>query len=429
MGGVGRTRCSGPAWGGLPGCGGRRVEMGVGNGSTTIYSTSHGRGGLGGAGWAISVGRSHAAYTRAKLSAKGHGDVGERAPKSAGGIQQDFSVEEETMAVVVTPTDVKVVLEECSEVVRAGAEVTLACGEVQLLQTQCKKTIWVKAEKTAVFRLKMEETITVNSTRSHPEPESQSLARPPVAIVTRSNSGARVPMNRSHPEPESQSLARPPVAIVTRSNSGARVPMNRFKLQAEPVPEDDFKHKSFPLHNKSMRPSVTSSLPPGLPSGLPPGLPSGLPSGLPPGLPSGLPSAPRFSGGAAAAERPAPKQDLDSLWYVGKVTRAEAEATLQRLGKDGAFVVRDSSRLSAHQPFTLMVQFQHKVYNIQIQRPDHKYLLGTGLKVQESFSTVRDMVDHFSQSPLILIDSKNRDSSLHSQCLLSVPAGPYMDRF
>uniref|UniRef100_A0AAV2JA34 SH2 domain-containing protein n=1 Tax=Knipowitschia caucasica TaxID=637954 RepID=A0AAV2JA34_KNICA len=398
MGGVGRTRCSGPAWGGLPGCGGRRVEMGVGNGSTTIYSTSHGRGGLGGAGWAISVGRSHAAYTRAKLSAKGHGDVGERAPKSAGGIQQDFSVEEETMAVVVTPTDVKVVLEECSEVVRAGAEVTLACGEVQLLQTQCKKTIWVKAEKTAVFRLKMEETITVNSTRSHPEPESQSLARPPVAIVT-------------------------------RSNSGARVPMNRFKLQAEPVPEDDFKHKSFPLHNKSMRPSVTSSLPPGLPSGLPPGLPSGLPSGLPPGLPSGLPSAPRFSGGAAAAERPAPKQDLDSLWYVGKVTRAEAEATLQRLGKDGAFVVRDSSRLSAHQPFTLMVQFQHKVYNIQIQRPDHKYLLGTGLKVQESFSTVRDMVDHFSQSPLILIDSKNRDSSLHSQCLLSVPAGPYMDRF
>ncbi|CAL1572638.1 unnamed protein product [Knipowitschia caucasica] len=44
---------------------------------------------------------------------------------------------------------------ECSEVVRVGAEVTLVCGEVQLPQTQCNKTTWGKAEKTAVELFKL----------------------------------------------------------------------------------------------------------------------------------------------------------------------------------------------------------------------------------------------------------------------------------
>lgn len=121
-------------------------------------------------------------------------------------------------------------------------------------------------------------------------------------------------------------------------------------------------------------------------------------------------------------------QDLDSLWYVGKVTRTEAEATLRQLGKDGSYLVRDSTRQSQVQPYTLMVLFQQKVYNIQIQIQDHKYLLGTGLKVQESFPTVRGIVEHFSKSPLLLIDAKNRGSDRQNQCQLLNPAGPYMDR-
>lgn len=116
------------------------------------------------------------------------------------------------------------------------------------------------------------------------------------------------------------------------------------------------------------------------------------------------------------------------MWYVGRVTRSDAEATLRRLGKDGAFLVRDSTRQSSVQPYTLMVLFQHKVYNIQIQIQDHKYLLGTGLKVQESFPSVRGIVDYFSQSPLLLIDAKNRGSDRQNQCLLSDPAGSYMER-
>lgn len=51
--------------------------------------------------------------------------------------------------------------------------------------------------------------------------------------------------------------------------------------------------------------------------------------------------------------------------------------------EDGAYLVRDSTRQLANQPFTLMVFYQDKVYNIQIRQQNQQFLLGTGLKVQE----------------------------------------------
>lgn len=113
---------------------------------------------------------------------------------------------------------------------------------------------------------------------------------------------------------------------------------------------------------------------------------------------------------------------------MGKVTRGQAEGCLKQVRKDGAYLVRDSTRQLANQPFTLMVYYQDKVYNIQIRQQNQKFLLGTGLKVQESFPSVSDIIGHYSQSPLLLIDAKNRTSSQQNQCLLSDPAGYYMTR-
>lgn len=45
--------------------------------------------------------------------------------------------------------------------------------------------------------------------------------------------------------------------------------------------------------------------------------------------------------------------------------------------------MRDSTRQQANQPFTLMVYYQDKVYNIQIRQQNQQFVLGTGLKVQE----------------------------------------------
>ncbi|XP_022531812.2 lymphocyte cytosolic protein 2a isoform X1 [Astyanax mexicanus] len=117
------------------------------------------------------------------------------------------------------------------------------------------------------------------------------------------------------------------------------------------------------------------------------------------------------------------EQGMDSAWYVGQVSRAQAEGNLRHVNRDGAFLVRDSSKGSAAQPYTLMVLFQGKVFNIQIRKEQHGYILGTGLKSSERFTTVGDIIRQHTQMPLLLIDAKNRGSGQQNQCALTHPAG------
>ncbi|XP_059207041.1 lymphocyte cytosolic protein 2a [Centropristis striata] len=235
--------------------------------------------------------------------------------------------------------------------------------------------------------------------------------------------------------PSPPTMTKPPVlppssTSVSRSNSSARPAATRFDTKRE-VHEEALKHNTFPLHNKSLPPR------PGLP-----GLPSRPGDSLPPNVPS-VGSLPHKLHSAMAEQRgsiggpdrqsfrPSPPttghtQGLDPHWYVGKVGRGQAEGCLKRVNKDGAYLVRDSTRQLANQPFTLMVLYQDKVYNIQIRQQNQRFLLGTGLKVQENFPSVNDIIGHYSQSPLLLIDAKNRGSSQQNQCLLSDPAGYHM---
>ncbi|CAJ1063174.1 Hypothetical predicted protein [Xyrichtys novacula] len=231
--------------------------------------------------------------------------------------------------------------------------------------------------------------------------------------------------------PDHQSWPKPPVlpppsSSVSRSNSSARAPPKGFDGRRE-TNDEGHKHNTFPLQNKSLppRPGI-----PGPPSrhgdSLPPNVPST--ASLPPKLHPGMGD---HGGGFSGSDRPsfhapptsAQTQDLDPRWYVGKVTRGQAEGCLKRVNKDGAYLVRDSTRQLANQPFTLMVFYQDKVFNIQIRQQNHQFLLGTGLKVQETFPSVSDIIGHYSRSPLLLIDAKNRRSSQQNQCLLSDPAG------
>ncbi|XP_053505004.1 lymphocyte cytosolic protein 2a [Ictalurus furcatus] len=117
------------------------------------------------------------------------------------------------------------------------------------------------------------------------------------------------------------------------------------------------------------------------------------------------------------------EQDMDPLWYVGQVTRGQAEGNLRRVNMDGAFLVRDSSKGSATQPYTLMVLYQNKVFNIQIRKAQDGFLLGTGLKSSEIFQSVNDIINQHKQMPLLLIDAKNRGMGQQNQCALSYPAG------
>ncbi|XP_062867941.1 lymphocyte cytosolic protein 2a isoform X2 [Trichomycterus rosablanca] len=116
-------------------------------------------------------------------------------------------------------------------------------------------------------------------------------------------------------------------------------------------------------------------------------------------------------------------QDMDSSWYVGQVTRGQAESNLRQVNRDGAFLVRDSSKGSETQPYTLMVLYQDKVFNIQIRKKENGFQLGTGLKSCEDFSRVSDIIKQHTQMPLLLIDAKNRGSCQQNQCALTYPAG------
>ncbi|XP_053188195.1 lymphocyte cytosolic protein 2a [Scomber japonicus] len=217
----------------------------------------------------------------------------------------------------------------------------------------------------------------------------------------------------------------PPTSTsVGRSNSSSRPPPNRDRR--EHSHDDAPKHNTFPLQNKGLPPR------PGLPSRLGDSLPPSVPSSdsLPHKLQSALAdhrsSVTRSDRSPFRSPQPAAAQDLDPYWYVGRVTRGQAEGCLKRVNKDGAYLVRDSTRQQPNQPYTLMVFYQDKVYNIQIRQQHHKFLLGTGLKVQESFPSVGEIIGHYSQSPLLLIDAKNRTASQQNQCLLSDPAGYHM---
>ncbi|XP_061754742.1 lymphocyte cytosolic protein 2a isoform X2 [Nerophis ophidion] len=225
------------------------------------------------------------------------------------------------------------------------------------------------------------------------------------------------------PDPPSRSKPAPPPHPA--SSSAFVRPPDRFDGMRE-THNETRKHNTFPLlhKNPNPRPAPPSrhgdSLPPGATSfgSLPLSVHTGYSDNR-----SNFDGSDRFR---SPPPKPASNQGLDPRWYVGKVTRSEAEGYFKQVNKDGVYLVRDSSHKQSSQPYTLMVLHQSKVFNIQIRHQDQQFQLGTGLKVQESFSTVSDIIKHYSQCPLILIDAKNRCSGQQNQCLLSDPAKNYV---
>lgn len=98
-------------------------------------------------------------------------------------------------------------------------------------------------------------------------------------------------------------------------------------------------------------------------------------------------------------------------WFAGDCSRKTAEDLLQRINKDGAFLIRYSSAQSTRQPYTLAVLYQQKVYNIPIRFlvEIQGYALGKeGKKNEEIFSSLDEMISHHKYNQLLLIDSKSQ---------------------
>ncbi|XP_006831250.1 PREDICTED: B-cell linker protein [Chrysochloris asiatica] len=131
---------------------------------------------------------------------------------------------------------------------------------------------------------------------------------------------------------------------------------------------------------------------------------------------------PRFpEGGSPTMNGPLPNFSLNSNlseqeaevhckpWYVGDCDRKSAEEALYKSNKDGSFLIRKSSGHDSKQPYTLVVFFNKRVYNIPVRfiEATKQYALGRKKTGEEYFGSVAEIIKNHQHSPLVLIDNQN----------------------
>ncbi|XP_040011747.1 B-cell linker protein [Xiphias gladius] len=205
--------------------------------------------------------------------------------------------------------------------------------------------------------------------------------------------------------PSPMPMMKPPVP---RAKSNSFLPsLNEVKT----APSVEVRRATFP-----------TKLPPPTPSAKPP-LPANLKEAKP--SPANHPMAgtkPVASIGGMRATKQSGNEGKG--WFAGDCNRKTAEELLQRVNKDGAFLIRHSSAQNGRQPYTLAVLYQQKVYNIPIRflGETQGYALGKeGKKNEEIFTTLDEMISHHRNNQLLLIDSKSQ--SKHT-AYLTHPARP-----
>ncbi|XP_045926025.1 B-cell linker protein isoform X2 [Micropterus dolomieu] len=129
------------------------------------------------------------------------------------------------------------------------------------------------------------------------------------------------------------------------------------------------------------------------------------------------------NGGSVSAENGSINQDKDAdvykkSWYASTCDRKTADDVLVRSNKDGAFMVRKSSGQDSLQPYTLVVFYKGRVYNIPIRYipTTQQYALGREKKGEEYFSSVSHIVENHQRTPLVLIDSQSNTKDATKLC-------------
>lgn len=99
----------------------------------------------------------------------------------------------------------------------------------------------------------------------------------------------------------------------------------------------------------------------------------------------------------------------NKVWYASSCSRKVAEDTLNKSSKDGSFLIRKSSGQDPQQPYTLVVLYKRRVYNIPVRYVDatNQYALGREKSGEDRFGSVVDMVEYHQHNALVLIDSQN----------------------
>ncbi|XP_071089478.1 lymphocyte cytosolic protein 2-like isoform X3 [Haliotis cracherodii] len=108
--------------------------------------------------------------------------------------------------------------------------------------------------------------------------------------------------------------------------------------------------------------------------------------------------------------------DLDPMlkyeWYHGKINRADGNARLKGVGKDGTYLVRVSDK-DPKQPYTMQVLFEDRVNNLKVRlRDDKRFALGESKPNEITFKDVPGMVTHHKVHPVLLIGTQQGEITL-----------------
>ncbi|XP_067408997.1 B-cell linker protein isoform X3 [Emydura macquarii macquarii] len=99
----------------------------------------------------------------------------------------------------------------------------------------------------------------------------------------------------------------------------------------------------------------------------------------------------------------------NKAWYAASCDRKTAEDALYKSNKDGSFLIRKSSGQDSKQPYTLVVFYNKKVYNIPVRfiESTKQYALGREKSGEERFASVAEIIENHQHTSLVLIDSQN----------------------
>ncbi|XDV49777.1 hypothetical protein PO909_018963 [Leuciscus waleckii] len=97
------------------------------------------------------------------------------------------------------------------------------------------------------------------------------------------------------------------------------------------------------------------------------------------------------------------------VWFASSCDRKTAEDALIRSAKAWGFLLRKSSGVDAQQPYTLVVFYNSRVYNIPVRyiASNKQYALGKEKQGEERFSSVSDIIENHQKNPLVLVDSQS----------------------
>ncbi|XP_042563294.1 1-phosphatidylinositol 4,5-bisphosphate phosphodiesterase gamma-2-like isoform X2 [Clupea harengus] len=90
---------------------------------------------------------------------------------------------------------------------------------------------------------------------------------------------------------------------------------------------------------------------------------------------------------------PRPNQHLQQGWFYDNLSRVEAEDSLMRIPRDGAFLIRQRED---HDSYAITFRGDGKVKHCRIQKEGSRYVLGSSAE----FESLVELVDYFRKIPL-----------------------------